>query len=121
MEKYLFLLWYSACVDNLQHGTFTINGREVSFAPLFNNDEPSGKSLGWLGTLFNLAERRTFGDLKETSATGIIDILLLLLNDKYNADNARKTIRLIKYCQNINAGMNNIPAPILWQRKIKDR
>ena len=31
-----------------------------------------------------------FGDLKETSATGIIDILLLLLNDKYNADNARK-------------------------------
>lgn len=89
-KKYLFLLWYSACVDNLQHGTFTINGREVSFAPLFNNDEPSGKSLGWLGTLFNLAERRTFGDLKETSATGIIDILLLLLNDKYNADNARK-------------------------------
>lgn len=24
-----------------------------------------------------------------------------------------KTIRLIKYCQNINAGMNNIPAPHL--------
>ena len=37
-----------------------------------------------------MAERRTFGDMKETSATNIIDVLLLLLNDKYNADNARK-------------------------------
>ena len=89
-KKHLFLLWYAACVDNLQRGTFTINGREVSFAPLFNDNEPPGKSLGWLGTLFNMAERRTFGDMKETSATNIIDVLLLLLNDKYNADNARK-------------------------------
>ena len=62
----------------------------MSFAPLFNDNEPSGKSLGWLGTLFNMAERRTFGNMKETSATNIIDVLLLLLNDKYNADNARK-------------------------------
>ena len=89
-KKHLFLLWYAACVDNLQRGTFTINGRDVSFAPLFNDNEPPGKSLGWLGTLFNMAERRTFGDMKETSATNIIDVLLLLLNDKYNADNARK-------------------------------
>lgn len=89
-KKQLFLLWYVACVENLQHGIFTINGREVSFAPLFSDNESSGRSLGWLGTLFNLAERRTFGDMKETSATSVIDILLLLLNDKYNADHVRK-------------------------------
>lgn len=92
-KKQLFLLWYAACVDNLQRGTFTINGREVSFAELFSRNEPSGKSLGWLGTLFNLAERRTFGDMKETSATSVIDVLLLLLNDKFNADNARKNYK----------------------------
>ena len=89
-KKQLFLLWYVACVDNIQHGIFTINGRDVSFAPLFSDNESSGKSLGWLGTLFNLAERRTFGDMKETSATSVSDVLLLLLNDKYNADHVRK-------------------------------
>ncbi len=89
-KKYLFMLWYAACVDNLQRGTFTINGREVSFAPLFSDNEAAGKSLGWLGTLFNLAERKTFGDIEKTSATNVIDVLLLLLNDKYNAENARK-------------------------------
>ncbi len=88
-KKYLFLLWYVASIDNLQHGTFTINGREVSFAPLFSGAEASGKSLGWLGTLYSLAERRIFGDMTATSEASILDILLLLLNDKYNAENVR--------------------------------
>ncbi|WP_299222192.1 hypothetical protein [uncultured Alistipes sp.] len=89
-KKQLFLLWYTACIDNLQRGTFTINGRGVSFASLFDSKKPSGQSLGWLGTVFNLAERKTFGGMKETSDTNVVDVLLLLLNDQYNAENARK-------------------------------
>lgn len=90
-KKQLVLLWYTACIDNLQHGIFTVCGREVSFAPLFSSSESSGKSLGWLGIQFDLAEKRTFGDMEKTGKTNVIDILTLLLNYKYTSDNAKKT------------------------------
>ncbi len=90
-KKQLILLWYTACIDNLQRGIFTVCGREVSFAPLFSSGESSGKSLGWLGIQFDLAEKRTFGGMEATGKTNIIDILTLLLNYKYTSDHAKKT------------------------------
>ncbi len=90
-KKQLILLWYAACIDNLQRGIFTVCGREVSFAPLFSSSESSGKSLGWLGIQFDLAEKRTFGGMEATGKTNIIDILTLLLNYKYASDHAKKT------------------------------
>ncbi len=90
-KKQLILLWYAACIDNLQRGIFTVCGREISFAPLFSNAETSGKSLGWLGIQFDLAEKQTFGNIEQTGKTNIIDVLTLLLNYKYTSDHANKT------------------------------
>lgn len=90
-KKQLILLWYAACIDNLQRGIFTVCGREISFAPLFSNAETSGKSLGWLGIQFDLAEKRTFGDMDQTGKTNIVDVLTLLLNYKYTSDHVNKT------------------------------
>lgn len=90
-KKQLILLWYAACIDNLQHGIFIVNGREVCFEALFaGNESGEGKSLGWLGVLFDLAEKRTFGNMTETGQANIIDVLSLLMNYKYTSDNVRK-------------------------------
>jgi hypothetical protein len=91
-QKQLILLWYAACMDNLHTGEFTIDGRTICFAPLFASDESSsgGESLGWLGILFDLAEKRIFGDMQDTDRANIIDILTLLYNIKLQNDNVRK-------------------------------
>ena len=89
-KKQLFLFWYAACIDNLQHGSFFVAGREVSFEPLFSEKETDGNSLGWLGVQFNLAEKHIFGDMAGTAETNIIDILTLLLNYKFTTDHVRK-------------------------------
>lgn len=89
-KKQLFLFWYAACIDNFQHGSFYVCGREVSFEPLFSKNEDGGDSLGWLGVQFNLAEKRIFGDMAGTAETNIIDVLTLLLNYKYTTDHVRK-------------------------------
>ena len=89
-KKQLFLFWYAACIDNLQHGSFFVAGSEVSFEPLFSEKETDGNSLGWLGVQFNLAEKHIFGDMAGTAETNIIDILTLLLNYKFTTDHVRK-------------------------------
>lgn len=90
-KKQLFLFWYAACIDNLQHGTFYISGREVSFEPLFSKTEDDGNSLGWLGVQFDLAEKHIFGDMAGTAEANIIDVLALLLNYKFTADHVAKS------------------------------
>ncbi len=89
-KKQLFLFWYAACIDNLQHGSFDISGHEVSFEPLFSKNEDGGDSLGWVGVQFSLAEKPIFGGMAGTSEANIIDVLALLLNYKYTTDNVRK-------------------------------
>lgn len=89
-KKQLFLFWYAACIDNLQHGSFSVSGREVSFEPLFCKNETDGNSLGWLGVHFNLAEKHIFGDMAGTAEANIIEVLTLLLNYKYTTDHVRK-------------------------------
>lgn len=89
-KKQLILFWYAACIDNLQHGSFFVSGREVSFEPLFSKKETDGSSLGWLGVHFDLAEKHIFGDLAGTAEANIIDVLTLLLNYKNTADHVKK-------------------------------
>jgi hypothetical protein len=88
-QKQMILLWYSACVDNLHAGEFTVDGRTICFSSLFS--ESGGESLGWLSVLFDLAEKRTFGDMDKTDATNVVEILTLLYNYKLQADHAKKT------------------------------
>lgn len=90
-QKQLILLWYAACVHNLQHGTFFVNGREVSFEPLFAGTDTDGNSLGWLSVQFDLAEKRIFGGMEATARTNVIDVLALLLNYKNTADHVKKS------------------------------
>lgn len=89
-KKQLILFWYAACIDNLQHGSFFVNGREVSFEPLFSKKENDENSLGWLGIQFNLAEKHIFGNMTGTAETNIIDVLALLLNYKFTTDHVRE-------------------------------
>lgn len=89
-KKQLFLFWYAACIDNLQHGSFSVSGREVSFEPLFSKNETDGNSLGWLGVHYQLAEKHIFGDMTGTAEANIIEVLTLLLNYKYTTDHVRK-------------------------------
>lgn len=89
-KKQLFLFWYAACIDNLQHGSFDISGHEVSFEPLFSKNEDGGDSLGWVGVQFSLAEKPIFGGMAGTSEANIIDVLALLLNYKFTTDHVRK-------------------------------
>lgn len=88
-QKQLILLWYSACVDNLHTGEFTVDGRTVCFSSLFSTGG-GGESLGWLDILFDLAEKRTFGDIDKTNATGIIEVLTLLYHYKLQSDHVKK-------------------------------
>ena len=94
-KKQLILLWYSSCVNYIQTGEFTIDGRTISFAGLFLSSTPSAEgsqpSLGWLSVLYDLAEKQTFGDIKQTDQTNIIDVLTLLYNYKQQSDYVRKS------------------------------
>ncbi|MEG2063525.1 MAG: hypothetical protein RRY23_00140 [Alistipes sp.] len=89
-KKQLILFWYASCIDNLQHGSFYVSGREVSFDPLFSKKETDGDSLGWLGVQFDLAEKHIFGDMAGTAEANIIDVLALLLNYKFTTDHVKK-------------------------------
>lgn len=89
-EKQLILFWYSACIDNLQHGFFPISGREVSFEPLFNINEAGNDSLGWLSVQLDIAREHIFGNMAETAETNIIDVLAYLLNCKFTTDHVEK-------------------------------
>lgn len=94
-KKQLILLWYSSCVNYIQTGEFTIDGRAISFAGLFLTTVPDAEnsqpSLGWLSVLYDLAEKQTFGDIKQTDQTNIIDVLTLLYNYKQQSDYVRKS------------------------------
>lgn len=89
-KKQLILFWYSACIDNIQHGTFYINGREISFEPLFSSKDSQVDSLGWLSVQIDLAEKHIFGNMAQTSEANILDVLTLLLNYKFAADHVAK-------------------------------
>ncbi len=89
-QKQLILLWYTACIDHLHTGEFTIDGRTVCFASLFSTDG-GGESLGWLDVAYDLAEKRTIGDRNEIDAASIIDVLTVLYHYKIQSDNAKKT------------------------------
>ena len=93
--KYGVYLWFSYFCRFLMTESFVIDGKEVSFAPVFGrgNDDPDGKqddSLGMMSVLFSLAESGTFGNIKETDDAMLMDVMLKLLNDYHTAQNLKK-------------------------------
>lgn len=93
-QKQLVLLWFSACVKYMQTDRFIIGSQEICFAELFKSDTNTSDtkpSLGWMTVLYDLAEKRIFGDAEKTEQQGMIEILSLLYHYKRRNDaTARK-------------------------------
>jgi len=86
--------WFGYFCKYLMTGDFIIEGREVSFAPLFSSqsdpDVKQGDSLGMTSVLFSLAESRTFGNIKETDNAFLFEVMLKMLNDKQQIDKLKQ-------------------------------
>lgn len=87
--KYAILQWVYNCMDNLENGTFIIEGNEVCFYPLFKNPEGEDEEqeekqnqLGMMPVLYALAETGIYGDMKAVDNANLFDVLTNLL-DKY--------------------------------------
>lgn len=91
-QKQLVLLWFSACIRYMQTDRFIIGSQEISFAELFKSNTSDKKpSLGWMTILYDLAEKRIFGDAEKTEKQGMVEILTLLYHYKRRNDaTARK-------------------------------
>lgn len=93
-QKQLVLLWFSACVKYMQTDRFLIGSQEICFAELFKAEAESygsEPSLGWMTVLYDLAEKRIFGDVERTEKQNMIEILSLLYHYKRRNDaTARK-------------------------------
>ena len=82
----IILAWFSACDNYFKTGQLSIDGREISFAPLFKSSgnqsddtphEDSGE-LGLTGVLLTIADSGTFGPVVEVEKTNLYTVLLKL-------------------------------------------
>jgi hypothetical protein len=91
--KWGIYLWFGYFCQYLMTGDFSIEGNDISFAPLFSAEsDPEGKrddSLGMTSILFTLAESRTFGNVDETDNALLFKVMLKLLNDDITAKNLK--------------------------------
>lgn len=95
-QKQLVLLWFSACVRYMQTDRFIIGSQEICFAELFKSEADtcgSDPSLGWMTILYDLAEKRIFGDAEKTEKKNMIEILSLLYHFKRRNDAAARKNR----------------------------
>lgn len=87
--------WFAAFCNALRQDTFCIDGSEVSFAPLFRNDETEngtekGESLGLDAVLFAMAESQVFGDCGQVERTPVLMVFLKLLADLRRVEAIKK-------------------------------
>jgi len=85
--KYGVFLNFMALQYHLKCSAFTVDGKEISFAPLFSEENSgSDDNLGMTALFFTLAESRVFGNVAETSSQNIFDILYRLyqIHTSYN-------------------------------------
>jgi hypothetical protein len=86
-------LWFSSCVNYLREGKPLIDGNEIDLSILYKGgDENSSPGIGLTGLLFSLAENKVFGDLFETSNTGLYDIMARLYQLKQDYDSQMKKL-----------------------------
>jgi len=91
--KYAIYLWFGNCNNFLREGEIQIEGNQICLGDLYkkqSDEEKSEDTLGWTGLLFRIADEGTFGNMKETDATNIYDVMLKLYQWKKEADAAKK-------------------------------
>lgn len=87
-------LWFTTCINYITTAEININGRSLSFAPLFPNNHVQDietkkvSGLGWLSVLYGIAKEGVFGDADKADSRQLYDILL------YMYDNHLQSIRL---------------------------
>ena len=88
--------WFSFFCEYLATGIFIIDGREVSFAPVFasNVQHPTSSlnpppSLGLNAIALTLAESRVFGSFDDVLHTSLLRVMMKLLHDQQTLHSAK--------------------------------
>lgn len=97
-QKYIIYLWFGNCDKYLKEDELELDGKPLSFAPLFSRVKQSGdeleildeNDLGLTGLLYMISESKMFGDPSQVDRTGYIDLLTALLYWKQQADKIKK-------------------------------
>ena len=93
-QKYAAYLWFGNCDRWLKEGELDMNGKPLSFAPLFSKSNASTddletldeNDLGMTELLYSVAESNLFGGPESVDRTLYIDVLSALLHWKKQND-----------------------------------
>ncbi|MFV0376915.1 MAG: hypothetical protein ACK5JD_06375 [Mangrovibacterium sp.] len=97
-KKYIVYTWFGNCDKFIKEEELELDGRPLTFAPLFTRKKQTDEELetldendlGLTGLLYMIAESKLFGDSSQVDRTDYIDILTALLYWKQQADKIRK-------------------------------
>jgi hypothetical protein len=87
--KYAVYVWFMNFNRHLVSGEFVIDGKTITFAPIFGKpggEKSSGQDIGFSSILFTMADAGTFGKADEVDQTPLFQIMLKLLHDKMQVD-----------------------------------
>lgn len=92
--KSTIYMWFGNCDRFLKEEELELDGKPLSFAPLFRKTAPElvegeildENDLGLTGLLYMISESKLFGSIAETDKTNYIDILTALLYWKQQTD-----------------------------------
>lgn len=94
--KYTIYVWFGNCDKFLKEEDLELDGKPLSFSPLFKKASPElvegeietldENDLGLTGLLYMVAESKLFGTIAETDRTNYIDLLTALLYWKQQTD-----------------------------------
>jgi len=99
-QKYAICLWFGNCDRWLKEGELELDGKPISFAPLFNRKKTDDSNevetldendLGLTGLLYMIADAGLFGTVAETDKANYIDILMALLYYNQKAEKTKLT------------------------------
>jgi hypothetical protein len=96
-QKYSIFLWFFNCDVYLKNGELELDGKPISFEPLFRKTESEAEvesldenDLGMTQLLYGIAESKLFGSIAEVDKTNYIDVLTALLYWKQQCDKLKK-------------------------------
>ena len=93
-KKYAIFLWFFNCDMWLKIGEIELDGKLISFEPIFSKSKSSDdgietldeNDLGMTQLLYGIAESKLFGSIADVDNTGYIDVLTALLYWKQQSD-----------------------------------
>lgn len=81
--------WFAYFCQYLISEPFIIEGKQLSFAPVFKGEKKEGgpaQDIGMNSILFSVAESGIFGNVDNTDNTSLMRVMMKLLDDKQRAD-----------------------------------